>query len=134
MRSAAAAVGLTGLVAIAIPVSLMVGQSGVRPAGVVQVIAAPSATVLDCTTGTQLDLGSIRPGQCLQLAGVGFATGEAITFLDSIRGAATLIRADRHGNFSLRWRAARQPGPEVLTFSGAANRHTASCRLTVRAS
>lgn len=119
VRSGAAAVGATGLLAIVIPIGLLLGKNGLVTASVNRTEPIPVPRAVSCATGQPLPARALRPGQCTHVVGSGFEPGEVITVSDSRRPTwSTFIRADDEGRFSLRHLIPAAAGPEVLTFVG----------------
>ncbi|HEX2904336.1 MAG TPA: hypothetical protein VHO01_12855 [Jatrophihabitans sp.] len=139
LRSAAAAVGVTGTLAVAIPFGLLLGHNGLITASVNRVDPIPAPHLTDCAD-RPLKSSHLVLGQCVKLVGTGFAPDELIQVSESRQpGWQTYVRADGSGRFSFRHVAGARSGTgaDVISFVGLAHAgagsvpRSAYCRFIV---
>lgn len=141
LRSAAAAVGVTGVLIVVMPLGLLLGKNGLTTASVNRAAPIPSPHLTDCDSGATVRSRRLSVGQCVKVVGAGFDPDEQIQVSESrTPGRRSFVRADGAGRFLLRYVAGAETGPDVLTFVGlndsgsVAVPRVALCRFTVSAS
>lgn len=139
LRSAAAAVGLTGTLVVVIPLGLLLGKNGLVTASVSRAVPIPAPQLTDCADH-RLPSRELSLGQCVKVVGTGFGPDELIQVSESRRpNWSVYLRADHDGRFTLRHvaTAASGTGADVLTFVGLDRSgddvvpRAAYCRFTV---
>jgi len=142
LRSAVLAVCLTGVISIGIPFGLLMGKDGLIDAGVNRQQAIPPPHLTGCLGGPPVRDRVVHPGQCIEVSGSGFGSGELIEITESSRPDwHSFLSTDDLGRFSFHYLlAANAPtGPDVLTFvkirqvEPATVPAAAFCRFTVAA-
>ncbi|MGI8667451.1 MAG: hypothetical protein ACR2N4_15725 [Jatrophihabitans sp.] len=120
LRSAAIAVGVTGVLSISIPLALLFNIGGLSRS-----VAASSpvlaSRLLSCGSEHALGRQVLRPEQCVLVQLVGFGQREQVRVRELNRpGWSQLVQADRVGQLSYRFQldAGAKMGPDVLIFVG----------------
>lgn len=122
LRSAALAVGATGVLSVSIPLALLLGTGTIEPtAAVLQSSSLLSTRMVTCGTEQPVPTEVVRAGQCLLVEVSGFASSETIWVrrLDD-RTFADVVQADKAGRMIYHYQVPVEahPGSQVLSFIG----------------
>jgi len=122
LRSAALAVGATGVLSIAIPLALLLGTGTIEStAAVLQSSSLLQTRLVNCGTEQPVPTEAVRVGQCLLVQASGFADNEMI-WVRRLGDSkfADVVQADGAGRMIYHYQVPRdaQPGAQVLSFVG----------------
>ena len=122
LRSAALAVGATGVLSISIPLALLLGTGTIASTALVmQPSSLLQTRIITCGTEQPVLSEVVRAGQCLLVQTTGFASWEVV----GVRRLgddkfSDVVQADASGRLSYHYQVPpdAHPGAQVLSFVG----------------
>jgi hypothetical protein len=122
LRSAALAVGATGVLSISIPLALLLGTGTIEStAAVLQPSSLLQTRMVTCGVEQVVPNDLVRAGQCVLVEASGFA-GRELVRVRRLGDASfsDVVQADADGRLTYRYQLPRtaRPGAQVLSFVG----------------
>jgi hypothetical protein len=121
LRSAALAVGATGVLSISIPLALLLGTGTFESTAVLQPSSVLETRMVTCGAEQPIRSQVVRAGQCVLVQASGF-TGREMVRVHRLgdTGWSDVVQADATGRMTYRYQLPRtaRTGPEVLSFVG----------------
>lgn len=122
LRSAALAVGATGVLSISIPLALLLGTGTIEStAAVLQPSSLLQTRLFSCGTEQLVPTETVRAGQCVLVQASGFGVREMVRVRRLDDGSfSDVVQADADGRMTYRYQLPRnaRPGAQVLSFVG----------------
>jgi hypothetical protein len=121
LRSAALAVGATGIVSISIPLALLLGTGTFRSTAVLQPSSVLDTRLVTCGAEQPVRSGVVRAGQCVLVQAGGFTAREMVRVHRLGDSAwSDVVQADASGRMIYRYQLPRTAptGTLVLSFVG----------------